>query len=66
VSVAIRPGHSALAHEPNQPLAAVLSNAQAAQRFIAAHGGSIWAENTENGARLTFTLPQAPQGDGHD
>jgi len=36
------------------------------RRIVEAHGGSIWAENTENGARLTFTLPQAPQGDGHD
>lgn len=36
------------------------------RRIVEAHGGSIWAENTENGARLTFALPQAPQGDGHD
>ena len=36
------------------------------RRIVEAHGGTIWAENTENGARLTFTLPQAPRGDGHD
>lgn len=30
--------------------------------IILAHGGRIWAENTENGADFHFTLPVAPVG----
>jgi signal transduction histidine kinase len=32
-----------------------------AKEIVQAHGGRIWAEN-QNGARFTFTLPQAPKG----
>ena len=30
---------------------------------VAAHGGRIWAENTDGGAVFHFTLPVAREGD---
>ena len=45
---------ASLAHELNQPLPAILSNAQAAQRFLAAN--PIELEDVREILKISFTL----------
>jgi signal transduction histidine kinase len=35
------------------------------RRIVEAHGGCIWGENTEVGARFSFTLPLAAPEERH-